>query len=112
MESSHLSLPLRAAVPGRTDSLIRTEGVLQEWTTAGQMANLVVACRAAVRFGGSSRPGSRAQEVRMVSLGRWQRAQRYERSFWASQVEAIAAGAALDLEWYKWRAQQLRERLQ
>jgi len=43
----------------------------------------------------------------MVSLGRWTRAQEYERGYWASQAKQIAAGATTQLDWYRWRADQL-----
>ena len=48
----------------------------------------------------------------MVSLERWQRAQSYERNYWAEQAKQIAAGATQQLGFYKWRANQLTERLQ
>jgi SAM-dependent methyltransferase len=47
----------------------------------------------------------------MVGLGRWKTAQRYEQGFWASQAEQIAAGATSQLDWYKWRSDQLTQRL-
>ena len=47
----------------------------------------------------------------MVGLGRWKTAQRYEQGYWASQAEQIAAGAASQLDWYKWRSDQLSQRL-
>jgi len=47
----------------------------------------------------------------MVSLGRWRRAQQYERAYWAKTAEAIAHGATAQLDWYQWRANQLKLRL-
>lgn len=47
----------------------------------------------------------------MVGLGRWQTAQRYEQGYWARQAEQIAAGATAQLEWYRWRSDQLVKRL-
>ena len=47
----------------------------------------------------------------MVGVGRWKTAQRYEQGYWASQAEQIAAGATSQLNWYKWRSDQLVQRL-
>jgi SAM-dependent methyltransferase len=47
----------------------------------------------------------------MVSRDRWQRAQQYERAYWAQQAESIAKGAQAQLGWYKWRSDKLVERL-
>ena len=47
----------------------------------------------------------------MVGLGRWRTAQRYEQGYWATQADQIAAGATSQLDWYKWRSDQLTERL-
>lgn len=47
----------------------------------------------------------------MVSLARWQRAQQYERGYWESLATRIATGAVPQLEWYRWRADQLLLRL-
>jgi SAM-dependent methyltransferase len=47
----------------------------------------------------------------MVSLARWQRAQQYERGYWESVASRIATGSVSQLEWYRWRADQLQQRL-
>jgi SAM-dependent methyltransferase len=47
----------------------------------------------------------------MVSPARWQRAQQYERGYWASLASQIAAGSVSQLDWYRWRAEQLVQRL-
>src|SRR5437867_4274254 len=47
----------------------------------------------------------------MVSLARWQRAQQYERGYWESVASRIATGSVSQLEWYRWRAEQLQLRL-
>lgn len=47
----------------------------------------------------------------MVSLERWSHAQEYERAYWQQQADAIARGAAAQLDWYRWRAARLEERL-
>lgn len=44
----------------------------------------------------------------MVVVERWKTAQQYEAGYWARQAEAIANGTASQLEWYRWRADQLR----
>ncbi len=48
----------------------------------------------------------------MVTQERWTAAQQYERAYWTSQAEQIAQGAISQLEWYRWRANQLTERLE
>jgi SAM-dependent methyltransferase len=48
----------------------------------------------------------------MVSLARWQRAQQYERGYWESLASRIATGSVAQLDWYRWRADQLQLRLQ
>jgi SAM-dependent methyltransferase len=47
----------------------------------------------------------------MVSLARWQRAQQYERGYWESVASRIVAGSVSQLDWYRWRADQLQLRL-
>ena len=47
----------------------------------------------------------------MVSSARWQAAQQYERGFWESVAARIAKGASSQLDWYRWRAEQLALRL-
>lgn len=47
----------------------------------------------------------------MVSVDRWQTAQRYERGYWAEQAARIAEGSQSQLDWYRWRADQLGARL-
>ena len=47
----------------------------------------------------------------MVSPARWKRAQQYERGYWESQATQIADGVLPQLNWYKWRAEQLVNRL-
>ena len=47
----------------------------------------------------------------MVSSARWQSAQRYERGYWESVAARIADGSSTQLEWYRWRAEQLALRL-
>jgi SAM-dependent methyltransferase len=47
----------------------------------------------------------------MVSPARWQRAQRYERGFWESLATRIVDGSVSQLDWYRWRADQLVRRL-
>ena len=48
----------------------------------------------------------------MVSRERWQHAQAYERAYWVEQASAIATGAVSQLDWYRWRGQQLVARLE
>lgn len=47
----------------------------------------------------------------MVTRKRWQDAQTYERSYWANVAERIASGSAGQLDWYSWKAAQMRKRL-
>src|SRR6266850_1110016 len=47
----------------------------------------------------------------MVSPARWHSAQQYERGFWESLASRISAGSVAQLDWYRWRAQQLILRL-
>jgi len=47
----------------------------------------------------------------MVSSARWQRAQRYESGYWDALATRIAEGSVSQLEWYRWRAEQLVLRL-
>ncbi len=47
----------------------------------------------------------------MISEKRWQEAQTYERSYWANVAERIASGSAGQLDWYSWKATQMRKRL-
>jgi SAM-dependent methyltransferase len=47
----------------------------------------------------------------MVSRGRWKRAQQYERGYWEGLANRIATGATSQLEWYRWRADQLMQKL-
>ncbi len=47
----------------------------------------------------------------MVSPARWQRAQQYERGFWESLAARIVDGSVSQLDWYRWRADQLVLRL-
>src|SRR5437899_5889321 len=47
----------------------------------------------------------------MVSPARGQRAQQYARGYWASLASRIAAGSESQLDWYRWCAEQLVERL-
>jgi SAM-dependent methyltransferase len=46
-----------------------------------------------------------------VSVTRWQQAQQYEQSFWQQLGDNIEAGTRDQLSWYKWRADQLEQRL-
>jgi SAM-dependent methyltransferase len=43
----------------------------------------------------------------MVSSARWQEAQQYERRFWESLATRIADDSVSQLDWYRWRAEQL-----
>lgn len=43
---------------------------------------------------------------------RWQTAQEYERGYWNSRADQVARGASSQLDWYRWRAEQLQVRLQ
>lgn len=47
----------------------------------------------------------------MVSKERWRKAQAYERSFWAEQARKIAERVGTDLDFYRWRADDLVRRL-
>ncbi|MDP9201097.1 MAG: class I SAM-dependent methyltransferase [Gemmatimonadota bacterium] len=47
----------------------------------------------------------------MVSFARWKSAQQYERGYWESVATRIAEGSSSQLEWYKWRAEQLVHKL-
>jgi SAM-dependent methyltransferase len=47
----------------------------------------------------------------MVSPARWQTAQQYERGYWEGLAARIAAGSVSQLDWYRWRAEQLVNRL-
>lgn len=51
------------------------------------------------------------EQATMVSSDRWRRAQRYEREYWESVAKQIASGAVSQLDWYSWRADQLKKRL-
>lgn len=47
----------------------------------------------------------------MVSTERWRKAQEYERSYWEDQARKIAERAGADLDFYRWRANDLVRRL-
>jgi SAM-dependent methyltransferase len=47
----------------------------------------------------------------MVSPARWQTAQQYERAYWATLATRIAEGSVSQLDWYRWRAEQLARKL-
>ena len=47
----------------------------------------------------------------MVSAARWQRAQQYERGYWESLATNIVGGTVSQLNWYRWRSDQLVHRL-
>lgn len=47
----------------------------------------------------------------MVSQDRWKSAQSYELGYWEAQGRRIADGTASQLDWYRWRADQLEKRL-
>lgn len=47
----------------------------------------------------------------MVSTERWRKAQEYERSYWEDQARKIADRAGADLDFYRWRADDLVRRL-
>ena len=83
----------------------RLHNALWGLTLANRYSGLV-SCFAWGRTGTPSRG-----DTRMVGLGRWKAAQRYEQGYWASQAEQIAAGATSQLDWYKWRSDQLVQRL-
>lgn len=47
----------------------------------------------------------------MVSPARWHSAQQYERGYWEALATRIADGSVPQLDWYRWRAEQLVGRL-
>lgn len=47
----------------------------------------------------------------MVSPARWNSAQQYERGYWETLATRIADGSVSQLGWYRWRAEQLVNRL-
>lgn len=47
----------------------------------------------------------------MVTSERWHAAQRYERGYWEREADEIASGALEQMDWYRWRAEALAERL-
>ncbi|HKG96163.1 MAG TPA: class I SAM-dependent methyltransferase [Gemmatimonadaceae bacterium] len=47
----------------------------------------------------------------MVTVDRWQAAQQYERSYWENFASQIADGSVSQMDWYKWRADNLAEKL-
>src|SRR2546425_305967 len=47
----------------------------------------------------------------MVSPARWHSAQQYERGYWEALATRIADGSVSQLDWYRWRAEQLVSRL-
>jgi SAM-dependent methyltransferase len=47
----------------------------------------------------------------MVSPARWKTAQQYERGYWETLAARIADGSVSQLDWYRWRAEQLANRL-
>jgi ubiquinone/menaquinone biosynthesis C-methylase UbiE len=53
--------------------------------------------------------GDNALEAAVVIVERWKTAQEYEAGYWSRQAEAIASGAASQLDWYRWRADELRK---
>ncbi|HEU5171185.1 MAG TPA: methyltransferase domain-containing protein [Gemmatimonadales bacterium] len=46
-----------------------------------------------------------------AGITRWRVAQRYEQGYWAAWADGIVAGALPQLDWYRWRADQLAARL-
>ena len=46
----------------------------------------------------------------MVSAARWHSAQQYERGYWETLAARIADGSVSQLDWYRWRAEQLANR--
>lgn len=46
-----------------------------------------------------------------IGTSRWLKAQEYEQAFWRQLGDNIEAGTREHLDWYKWRATQLEERL-
>lgn len=47
-----------------------------------------------------------------AKTSRWQTAQQYERSYWQSRADEMARGASAQLNWYEWRANELKKRLE
>lgn len=47
----------------------------------------------------------------MVSPARWHSAQQYERGYWEALATRIADGSVSQLDWYRWRAEQLVSQL-
>ena len=47
----------------------------------------------------------------MVTVDRWQAAQEYEQGFWQGFGEQIAEGRESQMDWYRWRAEQLAAKL-
>jgi len=47
----------------------------------------------------------------MVTVDRWQAAQKYEQGYWQSLAGRIADGSVAQLEWYDWSANELAKRL-
>ena len=48
----------------------------------------------------------------MVTQERWEVAQEYEQHYWQELADRISTGAQEQLDWYKWRADQLAKRLE
>jgi len=47
----------------------------------------------------------------MPKFNRWRRAQRYEQGYWEGVAARISKGSASQLDWYRWRADQLMLKL-
>jgi len=47
----------------------------------------------------------------MPKLSRWRRAQQYEQGYWEGVAARISTGSASQLDWYRWRADQLMLKL-
>lgn len=47
----------------------------------------------------------------MVTSRRWQKAQKYERSFWMKTAEMIVEGSTEQLGWYEWKCNEMEKRL-
>lgn len=47
----------------------------------------------------------------MASVSRWRKAQEYERTYWQSVANRIAASEVGQLDWYRWRAAEMEKRL-
>jgi len=47
----------------------------------------------------------------MPKVNRWRRAQQYEQGYWEGVAARISTGAASQLDWYRWRADQLMLKL-